>query len=271
MFSSPRDPTETIVDTPKGVADLVDLVERQDTKLGDQQPTLYIDIEGKQPSRFGTISLLTVLIYPGSGPQEYYIVDIHTLGSTSFSTIGSCGKSLRDVLESPRILKVFFDVRNDADALRAHYGVELQGVLDVQVMEVACRPRIDHERYTYNLSRCMGGILSDLEQAHWKRHKEIGERLWNPQKGGSYDVFNARPLSKGIIQSCVTDVQYLPRLYKKCWREPAGWRKLIAQESQQRVYRSRAVDYQPDGTGRMLTPWWLVFDRIFDSADREIN
>ncbi|KAI0113633.1 ribonuclease H-like domain-containing protein [Nemania sp. FL0031] len=262
---------ETVfIDTPGGVGDLVDLIERQDLQLKDLQPPLYIDIEGKQLSRFGTISLLTVLVYPGPGLEIPYIIDIHTLGRTAFSTIGNSGKSLKDVLESPRILKVFFDVRNDADALYAHYDVKLQGVLDVQLMESACRPTTARRRYICGLSTCTEEILDGRERNQWKLDKENGERLWNPQKGGSYSVFDTRPLSHEIMSYCVGDVQYLPRLYRKWRLETVRWRDLVAQESQKRVSASQAASYQPNGAGRTVSPWSPQQNRMLDSWS-EVN
>ncbi|KAJ8132956.1 hypothetical protein O1611_g672 [Lasiodiplodia mahajangana] len=258
--------TETVfIDTPGGVGDLVDLIERQDIQLEDLQPPLYIDIEGEQLSRFGTISLLTVLVYPGPGLEMPYIVDIHTLRSTAFSTIGSCGKSLRDILESPQILKVFFDVRNDSDALYAHYGIKLQGILDVQLMESACQPTTYSRRYIRGLSKCTEEILHGREQLQWKLDKENGERLWNPQKGGSYSVFNARPLSNSISSYCVGDVRYLPRLYEKCRRGTVRWRDLVAQELQKRVSLSQTANYQPNGPGRTFSPWTPQQNGMLDS------
>lgn len=119
------------ISTLEGVKDLVDWIARQDTWQGDLQPPLYIDIEGEKLSRHGRISLLTVLVYPGPGLERPHIVDIHAMGRAAFTTSGIKGKSLQNILESPKYVKVFFDVRNDSDALCSHYGVKLQGVRDV--------------------------------------------------------------------------------------------------------------------------------------------
>ncbi|KAF1835696.1 hypothetical protein BDW02DRAFT_618351 [Decorospora gaudefroyi] len=48
--------------------------------------------------------------------------------------------------------------------------------------------------------------------ASWKLAKEKGERLFKAEHGGSYDVFNQRPIPEDISSYCVGDVQYLPEL-----------------------------------------------------------
>jgi hypothetical protein len=55
------------------------------------------------------------------------------------STAGTNGQTLKMIFESETIQKVFFDVRNDSDALYYHFGISLAGVHDIQVMEFAVR------------------------------------------------------------------------------------------------------------------------------------
>lgn len=51
----------------------------------------------------------------------------------------------------------------------------------------------------------------------WKLAKEKGERLFKLEFGGSYEVFNRRPIPEEIIDYCVGDVQCLPELRAKFW------------------------------------------------------
>lgn len=101
---------------------------------------------------------------------------------------------MKDILESPSILKVFFDVRNDSDALYAHHGIKLNGIRDIQLMESAVRPTTKSRKFLNSLSRCIEDVLSGRERVQWKLIKERGDGIWNPEKGGSYSVFNERPL-----------------------------------------------------------------------------
>jgi exonuclease 3'-5' domain-containing protein 1 len=47
--------------------------------------------------------------------------------------------SLKTILESPTIPKVFFDIRNDSDALFSHFQISVDGIKDLQLMELASR------------------------------------------------------------------------------------------------------------------------------------
>jgi exonuclease 3'-5' domain-containing protein 1 len=108
--------------------------------LASSSPQLYIDREDAKLSRSGTVSLLTLYVFP---QDTVYIVDIHNLGAHAFSTSAAVPSTaplaasahkdspntvtktqaekplftLKSLLESPTIPKVFFDVRNDSDAL----------------------------------------------------------------------------------------------------------------------------------------------------------
>ena len=76
--------------------------------------TLYIDLEGNNLSRHGTLSLVTILIEPR---EKVYLIDVTKLGRDAFDTVGLDGRSVRNILEARDIIKVFFDIRNDSDAL----------------------------------------------------------------------------------------------------------------------------------------------------------
>jgi len=84
-------------------------------------------------------------------PRNYiYIVDVHKLQSAAFNTATADGTTLKSILESTGIIKVFFDLRNDSDALYHHFGVRLCGVEDIQLMENAARPAF-RRRYVNGL------------------------------------------------------------------------------------------------------------------------
>jgi exonuclease 3'-5' domain-containing protein 1 len=193
------------------------------------------------------------------------VIDMHTLGNAAFHTAGVRGKTLKNVLESPEIRKVFFDVRNDSDALYAHYGIDLRGVLDIQLMESANRQSTQSREFVSGLSKCIESILIGHDRDQWKLRKETGDRLWNPDKGGSYSVFNARPLSNEILAYCAGDVQYLPALYKKYKIGTNRWQELIAEASQNRVSASQKAGYQPDGPHKVRSSWTSEQNKILDT------
>ncbi|KAK3617651.1 hypothetical protein LTR22_026661 [Elasticomyces elasticus] len=71
--------------------------------------------------------------------KEVYLVDVTTLGRAAFTTAGADGHALESVLESRNIVKVFFDIQNDSDALFGHYKICIAGIKDLQLMELASR------------------------------------------------------------------------------------------------------------------------------------
>ncbi|KIW33340.1 uncharacterized protein PV07_00197 [Cladophialophora immunda] len=194
----------------------------------------------------------------GSGPQKnIYLIDIQTLGHCAFTTPGKSGKTLKDILESTDIPKVFFDVRNDSDALHYHFNIALQGVKDVQLMENASR-RYGSKRLLNGLARCIeiDAVGDSLTKTKWKSTKTTGDRLFNPTMGGSYEVFNARPLAEDIKAYCVGDVQYLPHLEDLYWGKlTTAWREKVADATIRRVLESQMGNYQPFGKDRALGPW----------------
>ena len=66
-----------------------------------------------------------------------YVVDVKVLtGERVFSSHKS---SFRSLLEDPNVVKVTFDCRSDSDALFHQFGVTIQGVLDIQILDQAVR------------------------------------------------------------------------------------------------------------------------------------
>ncbi|CAN9172116.1 unnamed protein product [Alternaria alternata] len=86
---------------------------------------IYIDLEGLNLCREGSVSILTLLIDLETSPKEVYLIDVHTLGEEAFDTAGVGEITLKDILQDEEIPKVFFDVRNDSDALFSHFGIAL--------------------------------------------------------------------------------------------------------------------------------------------------
>jgi exonuclease 3'-5' domain-containing protein 1 len=71
--------------------------------------------------------------------KQIYLIDVLSLRHECFTACGEGGNNLKDSLESNAIPKVFFDVRNDSDALYSHFKIKLDGVIDLQLMELATR------------------------------------------------------------------------------------------------------------------------------------
>jgi len=249
-----------IINTTEQIGILVDWLVLRHAPPITYSPIMYIDLEGVYLCREGSLSLFTLLVDTGIPTMHVCLIDVHTLGARAFNTAGTKLRTLKDILQDKDIPKVFFDVRNDSDALFAHFGVALQGVEDVQLMESATRKTTASRKFLNGLAKCVennwpmsyggSGLVS------WKRAKEKGERLFKAEHGGSYDVFNQRPIPEDISAYCAGDVQYLPELWDRFGRQRTQqWRDLVVEESKKRVATSQRLDYQPHSPDKAKAPW----------------
>jgi exonuclease 3'-5' domain-containing protein 1 len=92
------------------------------TGLRNDFPSIFIDLEGMNLGRHGSISIMSLYVLT---KRTVYLIDVYKLGNEAFSTGNGDGKSLKYVLECPATLKVFFDARRDLEALSALYGYPL--------------------------------------------------------------------------------------------------------------------------------------------------
>lgn len=116
----------------------------------DPDPSLFVDLEGNNLSRKGTLSLVTVLVEPR---HTVHLIDVTGLGDDAFTTAGLDGRTIKRILESPKVCKVFFDIRNDSDALYSLSSIRVQGIEHLQLMELASRA--SWKKYVNGLSKCI--------------------------------------------------------------------------------------------------------------------
>ncbi|KAK6076550.1 hypothetical protein SCUP515_05379 [Seiridium cupressi] len=126
-----------------------------------------------QPKQIGVVDSVTFTIISGS--------------YKAFTTAGKKGSALEHTLEYGMI-PIIFHVRNDSDVLYSHYKINLQGVQDLQLMELATRPFTG--TYISGLANCIKIDLSFSpgEKTTWQDTKQKGRRLFAPELGGSYKV-----------------------------------------------------------------------------------
>lgn len=113
---------------------------------------------------------------------------MHGLGPRAFSVPGSNGQTLKAIVESETILKVFLDVRNDSDALYGHFNIRLGCIYNLQLMELATRA--PKAAYLSGLAKCIerDAQLSPGELVDWRAVKKAEKRLFAPERGGRYSV-----------------------------------------------------------------------------------
>lgn len=218
--------------------------------------TLYLDLEGKNLGRNGTLSLLTILVLSTKATS---IIDVQTLGNPAFTTPGTDGggKTLKAILEDPKTSKCFWDVRNDADALFMHHRVRLAGVIDVQLLENASR--VGNKTYLNGLDKCVQRDLrlTYTEAQRWARTKQEVKALMHVPNGNDDNIFARRPLDAKTLQYCVNDVVYLPALHNLYVKRINGsaWLGKAMDESARRVVEACSPGYEPHSEKKKLGPW----------------
>ena len=93
---------------------------------------LYINLEGINLSRYKSFSLIAIFIYI----QNFvYLINIYTLQSAAFITATVNSTTLKSVLKSPNITKVFFNIYNNFNTLYYYFSIQLYSVKDIQLIE----------------------------------------------------------------------------------------------------------------------------------------
>ncbi|KAL4808043.1 ribonuclease H-like domain-containing protein [Aspergillus unguis] len=232
------------------------------SKTPASPPQLFIDLEGTNLSRQGTLSIVSIY---AAHKQIVYLIDVLKLGAAAFAPVPGTGTkpapklpSLQSILESRSIQKVIFDVRNDSDALFGHYNIRLAGVQDLQLMELAGRR--GSKKYVSGLAKCIERdlSLSGVERRAWKERKDEIVRLLNAAKGaaGGYEVFDERPMPSIVREYCAADVVHLPALYKVYnQRMSRAWKAKMQAETDERVRLSQQQEYEANGKDKVLGPW----------------
>ncbi|KAG8900537.1 hypothetical protein FRC00_012402 [Tulasnella sp. 408] len=164
----------TLIDTTEALSSLVS----QLYELERTRPALFVDLEGYELSRNGRLALVTIYVLPLA---MTYIVDVTVLGEVAFTTEGEDlpGKTLKSLLEDKSIPKVLYDCRHDNDALYNLYKVDMKGVIDLQLMELATRSfpyRANVNGLARTIRNYAGLSLRDLVE--WERVKSFGKVIF---------------------------------------------------------------------------------------------
>ncbi|KAF3074472.1 hypothetical protein CFAM422_003837 [Trichoderma lentiforme] len=251
------------IDTLPALSKVVDAL----TGLPVDRPSLYVDLEGQNLSRHGTISILQIHVRP---TNTTYLIDVQSLGDKCFSTPGETRWTLKAILESPYIPKVFFDVRSDSDALFVIFGITLNGVVDLQLMEFAIRPHQGKKR-VMGLERCVRyhATFSRYEKLRWNKTKEQGRALFAPESGGGFHVFRQRPLQPVLLEYCAQDVSVMPCLWAYYDSQMTKQlREVVIKASTDRVWETHAVDYISTGRHMALAPLSMIHASVVDDWRR---
>eukprot|EP00455_Lapot_gusevi_P045065 TRINITY_DN5726_c0_g1_i2.p1 TRINITY_DN5726_c0_g1~~TRINITY_DN5726_c0_g1_i2.p1 ORF type:complete len:323 (+),score=68.38 TRINITY_DN5726_c0_g1_i2:120-1088(+) len=165
-----------------------------------QRHTIAVDCEGVGMDRRGKLCVVSV-----ATTDARYVFDIVKLGEAAFSL------GLRRLLESPKIVKLFFDCRRDSEALFHQYQVRLQNVLDCQMLELAWRHQHDvSTRFLSGLSTCLERYLPQLCLAFdFSGIKQATVARFAPEKGGDFALWEKRPMDLDMLRYATFDVLFL--------------------------------------------------------------
>ena len=236
-------------------------------------PSLYIGLEGAKLGRHGSIAFISLQVHPR---KDIYLIDVYRLDKLAFSTMNSSAASLKTVLESPTIPKVIFDVRKGSDALYGLYGITVDGIRDLQLMELGCRKGLKDT--VAGLAKCIetDTVISAAIKADWQRTKEEADRLSLTEWGGSYEVFTERPSRPEIVRYCAYSVAHLPELYKAyksklCRPGEAFWQAEVQQATQERIKLSKIRAYQGEAITTYHSPWDEEYiERAIDQWNEDV-
>ncbi|KAL8774850.1 MAG: hypothetical protein Q9209_000789 [Squamulea sp. 1 TL-2023] len=245
--------TVTVVDSLDLLVECLELLENTYEDSIIRTPYMYCAVKGDKVSRYGSVSLLQ--IYHQS-QNVIFLIDIQVLGGKAFTVSSNAGLTLKSLLESNTMPKCFFDVRNDADALKSHFGIGLRSVQDLQLVEVASRW---HSKTEYwGLSRCIEEHTGLQKAAFedWKTTELRYEALTLPKHGGSPETSKARPLQQEIIDYYCLTILYLPilyRIYSNKLKE--GRRERVMMETCKQIEIAQSPSYDPYSKDKNRTPW----------------
>lgn len=165
------------------------------------------------------------------------------------------------ILRDEKIPNLFFDVRNDSDALFAHFGVTLQGVEDLQLMKNAMRTTTRSRTYLNGLVKCVQDyMLYDNDRTSWKLTKEKGMRLVKRLNRVVRSRFSISARSPTILFRTVlvifgnlTSLRYGTGF--RC--KTNSWRTLVIEETKKARRGSQESElYKPNtAQNRTLAPW----------------
>jgi len=178
--------------------------------------TLAVDFEGLKLCRHGALCLVQMTC--SDDPRLVYVLDVHTLGRKAFTMQTLQGTCMKAILEEQNIRKVWFDPRNDVDALYHQFDIMPRGIFDLQLAEVAVRrSRGLNVNYVQGLYKCLTLCpeLQSEQKLFAKRINDMGKGLFEPQLGGSYEIFQRRPLNPVILVYAAHDSRYMLVLHEQ--------------------------------------------------------
>ena len=208
-----------LVDDEEQIADVVSKVQKQDN--------IAVDCEGTELSRSGALTVLSIAV-----EEQAFIIDIKKLGEKAFQL------GLKDILENGHQNKLLFDCRSDSDALWHQFQVKLNGVLDIQLMEILYREEkaeFDISNVESKLAEAARHGVPDEKAINLHSLKKVIETYLDNEellsakslitmsdRDVKKDIWDHRPLEDTLLQYASADVLSLLQLFEKFKSEING-------------------------------------------------
>lgn len=163
-------PEITWVNTPESVAEMVSMMADKINlqTASSYQPALTVDSEG-------SLALLQIMIVKN---HRAFFIDVPQLGRSAFHTSVPTSQgdiSLKNFLESDKVVKLLWDCRGDAAKLRDIVGVSMNCVHDVQLMDNATSSNPKDMVKAHSLDFAspvrLRKFLDDKTHHDWTSHK----------------------------------------------------------------------------------------------------
>lgn len=238
---------------------------------------LFFDTEGDMLN--GGLSIIQIYL---NSRNTVYVIDVLKLKDSTFTTSIADGSTLKHILESPTLLKAFFDIKRDSHDMYTSYGVHVDGIVDLQLYAIAAYGGNAKEK-ARGLDMCVRDNtkcdLSEQERKDWKELKEWGQATFKAAAAkiaemkdsediavGWVPVFNERPMRDEVLGYAVQDVTVLPIIHRHAhaaldkMKNGAGdqWKARIAEETANRIAASQSDGYvgYKGGKGDFGVPAW---------------
>jgi hypothetical protein len=197
--------TSNLVDNEAGVARLMDFL----ASCTSPSKLIFIDTKGATMGDGGDVLVMCLLV-PSS--PRVNLIDFHVLKDKALDTKSSTGSSLRDVLQSERYSKVFFDVRDAANVLFERFQVQLRNVWDLQVFQLAANSTPGGAVKTFFECIAESSVIeaSEKRRADKMRREETSAAEVTP--GDNPDELCRRPIAERLIETFIAPVSLYPKL-----------------------------------------------------------
>jgi exonuclease 3'-5' domain-containing protein 1 len=228
------------IDSPRTLQSLLKTLDGLPTK----PPSIYLDATGVGRGQLTDLQLLS------KPSNTLYIIRkaaLHTMAISSTAANDHC--SLRHVLESESIWKVGFDLREVSRLLFLQFNISLNGVYDLQLMELASRDGPSKKYLTSFAKSVETGIPSS---------NAINQRWLQPNDSTRMHLFNSLGHVPRQEMRRVELFHEMWTAYRRKLGRPgeAFWLNQARYESNQRVKTARSNDtnQQTQALGPLM--WW---------------